>query len=408
MAAPGRFCFPALLALAFAGCDDAGESAGPASASVPVHIEDSAGVRIVEYAGTPQAPTLTLAGDPVYTHGAGPDDYPFASITGGVLYPDGSAAVFDWENREIVLLGPGGTLRDVLSGPGEGPGEISQYGTIRITGGRGDTLLVEDDWNMRLTLFAGRAVAFTSRMPPGAGGIGLRALGMGESGRVLMASTPMSVMPASGIQFDEPWLTGHLIRFDVSAQVADTVADYDWLPFTERESTGLLSPSGRVGVVGGEFVHGRNDKPELTWRRPDGTVRQIMRWAAGRLLTSAARWEPFVACMHDNLREMIGPGATEARFEENVARWNLDPTGPEPLFRWISGDDAGRIWLDNAAIPPCHPFRYTVIGTDGAWLGVFEPPEWFRLVTVAGGRALGVVTDEMDVPSVVVYDIVGW
>lgn len=47
-----------------------------------------------------------------------------------------------------------------------------------------------------------------------------------------------------------------------------------------------------------------------------------------------------------------------------------------------------------------------MIGPDGIWLGVFEPPEWFRLLHIAGGRALGVVTDELGVPWVAVYEIV--
>ena len=45
---------------------------------------------------------------------------------------------------------------------------------------------------------------------------------------------------------------------------------------------------------------------------------------------------------------------------------------------------------------------------DGTWLGVFEPPDGFDLVAVAGGYALVVVKDEMDVESVAVYELVGW
>lgn len=85
-------CLAALLALALTGCGDSVES----SDSAEVQIRDSAGIRIVEYAGTPSVPTLTLADEPVYTHGTRPGDYLFSNIDawmGGVLYPNGNAAI---------------------------------------------------------------------------------------------------------------------------------------------------------------------------------------------------------------------------------------------------------------------------------------------------------------------------
>ena len=408
VAVPGWRCLPVLLALAFAGCNDAAESAGPTSSSVAVHIEDSAGVRIVEYDGTPSVPTLTLADEPVYTHGTGPDDYPFASISGSVLYPDGSAAVFDWDNREIVLLDPDGTLRNALAGTGEGPGEVSQYGTIRLTGGGVDTLLVEDDWHFRLTLFAGGEVAWTGRPPMGDAVAGLTARGIDGSGRVLMASTVNSSAPRDYRAFDEPWRPGHMVRYDPSTRSADTIARYDWLESSDRESLGHMDHSGKVGVAGGEFVQGRTDVPQLAWRRADGTVRQIMRWQPDWILTSEENWEPFITCMRTYLHTLLGPSATEERLEENWARWDYDPAGTYPLFdRMYSGDD-GRLWLENRWQPACYPRRLTAIGPDGTWLATFEPPGEFLLLDIAGGRVLGRVTDEMDVQSVVVYDLVGW
>lgn len=38
-----------------------------------VQIRDSADIRIVEYTGAPSVPTLTLAEDPLYTHGSDAD-----------------------------------------------------------------------------------------------------------------------------------------------------------------------------------------------------------------------------------------------------------------------------------------------------------------------------------------------
>ncbi len=49
-----------------------------------------------------------------------------------------------------------------------------------------------------------------------------------------------------------------------------------------------------------------------------------------------------------------------------------------------------------------------MIARDGTWLGVFEPPAGFALLATAGGRVLGVETDEMEVESVAVYEVVGW
>ena len=50
---------------------------------------------------------------------------------------------------------------------------------------------------------------------------------------------------------------------------------------------------------------------------------------------------------------------------------------------------------------------YTVIGPDGEWLGTVETPPRFRILDVGGGLVLGVELDEMDVESVVVYELVG-
>ena len=166
-------CLAALLALAVTGCGESLEPTGVAE----VQIRDSAGIRIVEYAGTPSVPTLTLADEPLYTHGTGPDVYQFASIGAAALYPDGSAAVFDWRNREIILLGPYGAFLNVLARQGDGPGEISQYGTIALTADGTDTLLVADDWQMLPDTLRGRgrganrtASAGRCRCPRGAEG----------------------------------------------------------------------------------------------------------------------------------------------------------------------------------------------------------------------------------------------
>ncbi|WP_419940618.1 hypothetical protein [Candidatus Palauibacter sp.] len=125
---------------------------------VLVQIEDSAGVRMVEYVGVPEVePPFAIAAEPVYRHGATPGDYAFGGITVGRLFPDGGAVVSDALNSELVVLSPDGTTHEVLAGRGEGPGEVT-YAHAMFALGQ-DSVLMADPSLGRITLFAGRSVA---------------------------------------------------------------------------------------------------------------------------------------------------------------------------------------------------------------------------------------------------------
>ena len=47
-----------------------------------------------------------------------------------------------------------------------------------------------------------------------------------------------------------------------------------------------------------------------------------------------------------------------------------------------------------------------MIARDGEWLGMVDAPTGLRILDVGWGRVLGVVTDEMGVESVAVYELV--
>ena len=140
-----------LAAAGLAACgEDVAQTAGAA-------VRDSAGVRIVEYAGMPEheAP-FALSPEPVFRHGLGPGDYLFGNIRGGALFPGGRAAVYDAGNSEIVVLSPDGTGHELLARSGEDPGEIGYVLSMFAVGM--DSLLVEDAGNARFTLFGSGAV----------------------------------------------------------------------------------------------------------------------------------------------------------------------------------------------------------------------------------------------------------
>ena len=131
---------------------------------VPPQTEDSAGVRIVAYEGTPTAePAFRFPAEPRYRHGATPGDYTFRGINVGRLFPDGSAVVSDEWNSELVVLSPDGTTHEVLARQGEGPGEVMYVYDMFALGQ--DSVLMADPRLGRVTLFAGRSVARTVDQP---------------------------------------------------------------------------------------------------------------------------------------------------------------------------------------------------------------------------------------------------
>lgn len=369
----------------------------------PAMSKDSAGVRIVEYADAPdtQAP-FGLSAEPRYRHGDNLGDYPFHFVHAGALFADGSAVVADAINNELIVLSPDGTSYTLLAGPGEGPGKVSLVAALFAVGR--DSVLVTDINLRRLTVFSGGAVARTMDIRR-THGLGVK--GIGPSGQLLMATN--SHMPG----FAEDWLPGHMARFDMETGILDTVASYDYISRPPPELRwSPIGGSGSVTVAADRFVYTRSDRPEITWRRPEGTITQIVRWRA----EPAPLTKELLVGVEAGLRallQMANPGASDALIEEmtadEMAVYMTSLGGAMPLFNRPIGDGEGRIWLP--AYRPggwrANTPDYTVISADGEWLGTVAAPPRLRILDVADGLVLGSLRDETDVERVVVYELTG-
>ena len=371
-----------------------------AIADAPVQIEDSAGVRIVEYAGMPdtEAP-FRFAAEPRYRHGASPGDYAFQGIHPGSLFPDGSAIVSDVSNEELIVLSPDGTSHEVIAGPGVGPGDVAYAGaTLALDQ---DRVLVADRDLGRVTVFADGSVERTLDIRHTDG---LRVLGIGTSGELMM------VTGAFSFDFEEEWLQGHMARVDMETGALDTVASYD---LASRPPSGLrrnpVTPFGWVAVAAGQFVYARSDRPQVTWRRPNGTVTQIVRWEA----EAAPLTEESLEGIEAGIRaatQMSSAGVSAALIDRatdaQMANYRAVVGWPMPLFATPIGDSEGRVWLPSYRLGTEDSSHYTVISADGEWLGTVEAPPRLTILDVAHGLVLGVQLDEADVQNVVVYELV--
>ena len=202
-----------------------------------------------------------------------------------------------------------------------------------------------------------------------------------------------------------------MARFDMDTGALDTVASYD---FASRPPPGMrwdpIGAFGRVALAAGQFVYTRSDIPEITWRRPDGTITQIVRWQAEAAPLTEELLEGIETGLRAGIR-MANPGAAAAAIDrmtdENMAVYRARIGGPMPLFGSPFGDSKGRVWL-----PSWRPgaaregaSHYTVISADGEWLGTVEAPPGLRILDAAHGLVLGIQRDIMDVESAVVYEL---
>ena len=377
----------------------------PASTDVPVQIEDSAGVRIVEYVGVPEVePPFAIAEEPVYRHGANPGDYEFQSINVGRLFPDGSAVVADRENSEVVVLSPDGATHEVLARRGEGPGDVIYPYSMFVLGQ--DSVLVPDIRLSRLTLFVGDSVARIASLPR-SGHLGVA--GIGSSGELLL----MNRIPYRSLSdMEEEWLAGHMARFDIETGSLDTVASYDhWPGIPPGLPWNPIGAVGEVTVAAGQFVYTRSDRPEVTWHLPDGTATRIVRWRAEPTRLTEELLEPVEA--YERLENQVSyshlPDSRIEEFTREGMSWYFAMIGqPMPLYGSPFADADGNVWLPSYRLAyPEEGSPYTVISSDGEWLGQVEAPHRFRILDVAGGLVLGVLRDDMDVENVVVYGLVG-
>ena len=93
-----------LLPIALAGCGDADGPNG--SGAIPVQIEDSAGIRIVEYDGVPSPPALALADERLTRYREGYTPSSRIDAASGVCIRTGARRSQTGETRRSFALAP--------------------------------------------------------------------------------------------------------------------------------------------------------------------------------------------------------------------------------------------------------------------------------------------------------------
>jgi hypothetical protein len=421
VAPSARVAIGAVLASLFVtGCADEDHAQNPATAV----SRDSSGVEIVYHplGVGPRSDGLGINPDPLLVlaaAGSAANDGDGTPAMWGVLrdvavLADGRIVVADGALAEVTVLDTAGSLIARFGGRGSGPGEMRDVRSLHICAG--DSIAVENGPFM--DLFDSRGTFF----------------------RRVQARTPERTVVVKGVSSDcNRLLVVAYPQFPPVGSFSEYPAELLWL----EPSTGELSPAGMAPVEGWTRLFQGTSR---AWPVPWAIVEPVVALLDDKIVVGRPR-VPDVAVLSEYgqpVRLIRTPGGAAAitaedrrqygllRSEWLADRPDLDetrflfpqlheiPTLPQekPHFDRIIADDQGRLWVRSFPLEslgafgaglrlpePAAPTTWRVFDSDGYWIGEVEFPEGFDLRAVARGRAYGIGTEALGVPTVRVYAV---
>ena len=387
-------------ALATTCVPDRSDGSGNDLAAPIVH--DSAGVRIVDNGPAP-ASSWQVGTSPRFTLGWGVDEPTFTWIQSGRILPDGGAIVGDFTAGTIFWIGPAGSVLATWGRKGEGPGEYQALDAILL---RGDSILVSDGRLRRLTVLSFAGDVLATRPLPGA--FMHQASSFLTDGRLLLI--PGDAYGAVSDTRPE-WVFERqpIIAASMDGGTIDTLAELPHLRRwygTRGASPGPVSVRGRAeGFLGG-FGYSRADQPEVRWYDGAGRLLQIARWDEEAMPLTQDWRHRMAANLEESWRSA---GAEEgfiaaqlAELQEGFARHD----GPLPFWDSFDVDRQGNAWLREYALPGEPSTRWRVITRDGVYVGWADLPNVRSILDITDSRILAVRADSLDVPALVLLDLV--
>lgn len=347
--------------------------------------------------------TWRVAEQPDLTIGGADAEGEFAlfQVASTFRLADDRIVVADGGSKMLKFFDSTGELVGTAGGPGEGPGEFRRLENLSLL--QGDTLVVWDLWQARVTTFAPNGQATRStRIGTTSGSPAGNIIGVFDDGSFLArAFITIGDDPPSGLRRDPSPLL-HLAPDGTLADSLDAVPGGEafYQPIDGGFSV-YLPPFARSTelVAAGNYLYlGDTGRPEIRVQRPDGSPVRLIRWAEpGRPVTAtdaaqARRW-----ILERNDSEFRRP---------HVERMLREVPLPErmPAFFHILVDSEAHLWVAEYRTPWDEgDIEWLVFADNGRMVARVYLPELFRPTHIGTDFILGIATDEFDVEQVRLY-----
>lgn len=379
------------------------ESGDGAAAGVrePI-VRDSAGVRIVENGKAP-ADGWRVAAEPLFTVGWDPDGPMFTWLQSGRILSDGGAVVGEFGEGVIYRLGTDGSVMGTWGQKGKGPGEYQALDAIVVLG---DSILVSDGRLRRVTLLSLEGEVRRTRRLPGA---------FLHQASSILTDSRLLLVPGDGygaVSETRPeWVfeTQPILAADPEAGTADTLAELPHLRRwygTRGASPGPVHVKGRAGGFIDGFAWARSDEREIRWYDDSGRLVQVARWDEEPVLLTM-EWRRRMARIFEEVYRSRGAEESFVAAQLEELKEGLDRhDGPLPYWDRFHVDRLGNVWVSQYTLPGQRPGGWRVFARDGTFIGWVDLPEVIAILDITDDRVLAVRQDELDVPAVVMIELI--
>lgn len=382
-------------------------------------VSDSAGIEIVENPGTglwqgngPQ-PVIELD----IGTAAGDAASEFGQVAALEVDAAGNIYVLDTQAQHVVVFDADGNHLRTMGGPGSGPGELGM-GVAQLVMTTGDTLLVPDMIQSRITRFAPNGESVGTVPLPIQQGLSLRWERLPD-GRILQQSrampNPENPQPPTGdpllIRSPGGELLDTLMVLPAGGTFQMTQGAMQIRMFEPEPMWTTLSHGGVAFAM--------NEQYSIHMYSVDGDLDRILRMPFERQPVTQEDQDNLRQLMVDAMIEQAGAmGATPEQLGQARAMINQMVQFGDfyPAFMNLRGGPSGSLWVQHVrtaaeAIADGEPLtiqtlqnmgsgRWDVFDSQGRYLGVIDMPARFTPLLFKGDRLYGVQLDDLDVVHV--------
>ena len=369
---------------------------------------DSAGIRILES----QSPLWT-AGAGVWLDTAsvvrigaqgGEEAYQLFRVYSALRLDNGSIVVANSGTHELRFYDGQGAFLRATGRSGEGPGEFSEYSSMRMHRTPSGEIAVEDN-DVRFHLFDVTGdFRRTVRLDPGPSGTRAFLTGplsdgswvallpggafRGQPGEVVTGQFRYARYSVEGEQGRVLLTTHDRPRY---VHQAYGVVHYPYIPFAAEQL---------VATRGATLLALDGAKSEIRILDTLGLLRDLIRWTRPAPTRTASVYHRYVEA------DLQGSDPQQRRLDEDFYNTSGLPI-PEyvPAYQTILVDREGTVWLERFRLPWEESPVWDLVDQHGRWLGPVRTPDGLRIYDVGDDYLLGLERDSLGVEQVVLFHL---